>query len=168
MTEMNERQNADAVNEEVDPNDAVLEEVRQMLSELKGEHGDSNILESLQVWLQNQDLEEPLQKHYADCRYFGVEPCERWVDRFDIASISTWNDSQIGFNLCALLAVFFETFNKYTNSEERTTLEDMLRDKIKFYMDPRCWGSYWFKEIEPKAVDGLFHIVKMIDAEQGL
>lgn len=165
MTEMNERQ--DAVNEEVDPIDVVLEEAHQMLSKLKGEHG-SNILELLQVWLENQDLEEPLQKHYADCRYFGVEPCERWVERFDIASVSTWPDSEIGFNLCALLAVFFETFNEYTNSEERTTLEDMLRDNIRYHKDPRCWGSYWFKEIEPKAVDELFEIVRNIDAQQGL
>lgn len=163
MTEMNVQQ--DAVNEEVDSINWVMGQARQMLSKLKGEHG-SNILELLQVWLENQDLEEPLQKHYADCRYFGVEPCERWVDRFDIASDTTWSDSVS--NLCALLAVFFETFNEYTNSEERTTLEDMLRDKIKFYKDPRCWGSYWFKEIEPKAVDELFEIVRMIDAQQGL
>ena len=117
---MNERQDADAVNEEVDPIDAVLEEARQMLSELKGEHGDSNILESLQVWLENQDLEEPLKKHYVDCRYFDVLRCERWVGRFDIASDSTWYDSKIGFNLCALLAVFFCTLHEYTNPEERT------------------------------------------------
>ena len=164
---MNERQNADAVNEEVVSINWVMGQAHQMLSKLKGEHS-SNILESLQVWLENQDLEEPLQKHYTDCRYFGVEPCERWVDRFDIASISTWNDSQIGFNLCALLAVFFETFNEYTNSEERTTLEDMLQDNITFHKDTRSWGASWFKEIEPKAVDELFEIVRMIDAQQGL